>query len=55
MLRLSSPRLDNPGGQVEFLSNESRGWPNKAFGARMLARVNESSRDVLVDHSLDSE
>ena len=53
--RLSLPRLNNPGGQVEFLGNESRGWPSKAFGARILARVNESPGDALVDHSLDSE
>ena len=45
----SLPRLDNPGGQVEFLGNESRGRPNKAFGARILARVNESPGDVLVE------
>ena len=45
----SLPRLNNPGGQVEFLGNESRGRPNKPFGARILARVNESPGDVLVE------
>ena len=53
--RLSLPCLNNPGGHVEFLCNESRSWPNKAFGARILARINESPGNALVDHSLDSE
>ena len=53
--RLSLPRLNNPGGQVELLGNESRGWPNETFGARILAWGNESPGDALVNHSLDSE
>lgn len=53
--RLSLPCLNNPGGQVKFLGNESRGRSNKVFGARILAWVNESPGDALVDHFLDFE